>query len=87
MHLDNTKNKKALTARLRRAEGQLRGVVDMIEADADCVAVATQLAACKSAVNHALGALASCAIEEVRNNPKASKKQQETIDTLLKLVL
>ena len=41
----------ALTARLRRAEGQLRGVQRMLEAGADHRQVLTQLAAVKAAVD------------------------------------
>lgn len=41
----------ALLARLRRAEGQLRGVQRMIGEGADCTQVLTQLAAVKAAVD------------------------------------
>ena len=37
--------------RLRRAEGQLRGVQRMLEEDAECPQVLTQLAAVKAAVD------------------------------------
>ena len=40
-----------LVVRLRRAEGQLRGVQRMLEEDADCSQVLTQLAAVKAAVD------------------------------------
>jgi CsoR family transcriptional regulator, copper-sensing transcriptional repressor len=40
-----------LVVRLRRAEGQLRGVQRMLEEDADCPQVLTQLAAVKAAVD------------------------------------
>jgi DNA-binding FrmR family transcriptional regulator len=40
-----------LLLRLRRAEGQLRGVQRMLEEDADCPQVLTQLAAVKAAVD------------------------------------
>lgn len=40
-----------LVVRLRRAEGQLRGVQRMLEEDADCQQVLTQLAAVKAAVD------------------------------------
>jgi DNA-binding FrmR family transcriptional regulator len=42
----------ALT-RLRRAQGQLAGVVSMIEAGEDCVKVLTQLAAVSKALDRA----------------------------------
>ncbi|HMO57443.1 MAG TPA: metal-sensitive transcriptional regulator [Roseiflexaceae bacterium] len=37
--------------RLRRIEGQVRGVARMVEEDRDCRAVVTQLAAVKAAVS------------------------------------
>jgi len=40
-----------LVVRLRRAEGQLRGVQRMLEEDTDCQQVLTQLAAVKAAVD------------------------------------
>ena len=42
-----------LVARLRRAEGQLRGVVSMLEQGRDCAEVATQLAAVSRALDRA----------------------------------
>ncbi len=43
--------REQLVLRLRRAEGQLRGVQRMLEEDADCPQVLTQLAAVKAAVD------------------------------------
>lgn len=49
-----TDNKDAVLKRLRRIEGQVRGVQRMVEEDAYCVDVLTQI----SAVNRALQAVA-----------------------------
>ena len=38
-------HKRSVVMRLRRVEGQLRGVQNMIEQDAECEAVAQQIAA------------------------------------------
>jgi DNA-binding FrmR family transcriptional regulator len=43
----------AVLNRLRRAQGQLGGVIRMIEAGEDCRAVLTQLAACSRALDRA----------------------------------
>jgi DNA-binding FrmR family transcriptional regulator len=43
--------REQLLVRLRRAEGQLRGVQRMLESDADCHDVLTQLSAVKAAVD------------------------------------
>jgi DNA-binding FrmR family transcriptional regulator len=43
--------RKSILMRLRRIEGQVRGVQRMIEQEADCGDILTQVAAIKSAVN------------------------------------
>lgn len=43
--------KKALLSRLKRIEGQVRGVARMVEDDRYCVDVLTQLSAIKAAVD------------------------------------
>ena len=44
------KDKEALTKRLHRIEGQVRGVENMIEEDRYCIDVLTQIAAVKTAL-------------------------------------
>jgi len=43
---------KSILIRLRRIEGQVRGVQRMIENEAECSEIMNQIAAIKSAVNH-----------------------------------
>src|SRR5260370_41566648 len=45
------KDKAALKARLSRIEGQVRGVGRMVENDAYCIDVLTQIASIKSAID------------------------------------
>ncbi len=52
MQLDDTATRTALT-RLRRAEGQLAGVIRMLEQGRDCQDVVTQLAAVSRALDKA----------------------------------
>lgn len=87
MHIKDASSKKALKNRLKRVEGQLHAISEMIERDADCAEIATQLSACRSAVNHALGAFTTCAIEESRASNTSQKKNVEEINRLLKLVM
>ncbi|NTU71554.1 MAG: metal-sensitive transcriptional regulator [Coriobacteriia bacterium] len=49
--LPNESERKRLLNRLRRLEGQIRGLQSMIESDKDCEAVLTQIMAAKSALN------------------------------------
>nr|MBA3732575.1 metal-sensitive transcriptional regulator [Gammaproteobacteria bacterium] len=51
-------NKKQLLDRLKRVEGQVRGVIGMIEADRYCIDVITQISAAQAALDKvALGLL------------------------------
>lgn len=51
--LQETRAVRELCNRLRRVEGQARGLVRMIEEGRDCSEVAVQMAALKAAVNRA----------------------------------
>lgn len=56
-------NKAALLARLKRAEGQIRGIQSMIEADVECEQVAQQMTATRRALDRAFYQMLSCVIE------------------------
>ncbi len=60
-HLANEKDKKALLLRLKRVEGQLRGIRQLIEDDADCEDVAHQLYAARRALDKSFYAMIACA--------------------------
>jgi DNA-binding FrmR family transcriptional regulator len=53
----------AVTTRLRRARGQLDGVLAMIEAGRDCEDVVTQLSAASKAVDRAAFTIVSCGLK------------------------
>lgn len=44
---------KAVVTRLKRAQGQLGGVIEMIESGRDCAEIVTQIAAVSKAVDRA----------------------------------
>jgi len=54
---------KKLLDRLARIEGQLRGIQKMIHQEAECEAIAQQLAAARGALNKAFAELIACAFE------------------------
>jgi DNA-binding FrmR family transcriptional regulator len=56
--------KRALLLRLKRAEGQLRGIQKLIESDADCEKVAQQLAAARKALDKTFFSLVGCVIAQ-----------------------
>jgi CsoR family transcriptional regulator, copper-sensing transcriptional repressor len=55
--------KEKLLLRLKRAEGQVRAVIRLIEADSPCESVAQQLAASRKALDRSFYALLGCALE------------------------
>jgi DNA-binding FrmR family transcriptional regulator len=57
MRLNDTSAKADLLKRVRRLEGQARGVAKMIEEDRDCNEILQQLAAIRSAAHQATVAL------------------------------
>lgn len=56
-------HKQDVTNRLRRVEGQVRGVLGMIERDAPCDAIAQQLAAARKALDRAFYEMLACSLE------------------------
>lgn len=80
------RDKMALLARLKRVEGQVRGLQRMVEADRDCPAILEQVAA----VRAALGASAllllkehtrGCIVDAIR-----AGKEQAALEELIALV-
>ena len=84
MKIVRTENRQSLINRLKRVEGQVRAVQNMLEHNDECADVATQLSACRSAIEHTLGAFVACAIEE---SCAQSKKDSAEVKRLLKLVI
>lgn len=84
-------NRKNLILRLRRIEGQVRGVQRMIEEEAECSEVLNQIAAIKSAIsqvglivfeNHAH----DCIQKAINNEEDDEKKFNEIINMMSKLM-
>ena len=70
--------------RLRRAEGQLAGVIRMIEAERDCKDVVTQLAAVSRALDKAGFAIIASGLTQCLTNPEAdgADVDRETLEKL-----
>ena len=62
-HLHRAQDKKALILRLKRIEGQMRGLQRLIDEDASCESVAQQLSAARRALDKAFHSLVGCLIE------------------------
>jgi DNA-binding FrmR family transcriptional regulator len=76
---------KAVRDRLRRAEGQLGGVIRMLEEGRACEDVVTQLMAVRAAVDRAAGELVMAHVEECLTRlPPAQVK--ETVGRAIKML-
>jgi DNA-binding FrmR family transcriptional regulator len=65
---------RALVLRLKRVEGQLRGIQAMIEAGADCEKVAQQLSASRRALDKAFFNVLACGMEAAGRGLEAEKR-------------
>lgn len=75
--------------RLKRVEGQIRGVLRMMEEGQDCKDVVSQLSAVRSAADKAIAYIVAvnlehCILEEKEAGRDTSKMVQEAIDLLVK---
>ncbi|HLU44165.1 MAG TPA: metal-sensitive transcriptional regulator [Natronosporangium sp.] len=83
-------DKQALLSRLRRIEGQVRGVHRMIEQDTYCIDVLTQISAVTRALQAVAlglleGHLAHCVADAARSGD-ASAKVREASEAIARLV-
>ena len=62
--LDNDRHRTDIVNRLKRAEGQLRGIQRMVEEQADCLAIATQMAAVRKALDSTYLHMVRCQMEQ-----------------------
>lgn len=72
----NTERKDILN-RLKRAEGQLRGIQKMIEDEQECIDIVTQLTAVRSSINRTMGLVISNQITRALQDPNLDLAQQE----------
>ena len=80
---------KALLRRLKLAEGQIRGIQKMVEEDAYCVDVLTQVSAAKCSLNSFSKVLLgnhikTCVADDIRNG--SDEKTEELVELLQKLM-
>ncbi|MDX2376869.1 metal-sensitive transcriptional regulator [Microbacterium sp. LRZ72] len=85
-------NKEDLLARLKRAEGQVRGIARMVDEDKYCIDILTQVSAATRALETvALSLLADhlshCVAEAAaEGGPVAAEKVREANDAIARLV-
>ncbi|MCM3709541.1 MULTISPECIES: metal-sensitive transcriptional regulator [Bacillales] len=85
MHYDDK-----IVNRLKRIEGQIKGILRMIEEGKDCKEVVTQLSASRSAIDRTIGVIVSsniisCMQNVDENNPMSQEEiVKEAVNLLVK---
>ncbi len=75
--------------RLRRAEGQIRGVLKMMDDDQHCKDVVSQLSAVRSAIDKTMAIIVAtnlekCIVEQRQAGQDSGKLVQEAVELLIK---
>lgn len=75
--------------RVKRMEGQLRGILKMMEESKDCKEVITQLSAVRSAVDRAVGVIVSsnlveCVLDAENKGERTDDLIKEAVNLLVK---
>lgn len=81
--------KKNVLNRLKRAEGQLRGIQKMIEDEQECIDIVTQLTAVRSSINRTMGLVITNQITQALEDPSLNieekeKKLQQALELIIK---
>lgn len=80
--MDNDKYRKDISNRLKRIEGQVKGIQGMVEKDACCDDILIQISAIRSAINK----VGSMMIEHYANNCMSVEKDSIEEARIKKLV-
>jgi len=75
----NERHKKDLVVRLRRVEGQLRGIQAMVEQGADCERVTQQLGAARKALDKAFFQVLACALQSAPEGARGKAATDERL--------
>lgn len=90
MKMDNQEAKEKLIQRLRRIEGQVRGVQSMVEAERECDEILQQFSAIRSAVQSAsrifLHEYATACLLQIENGADDAGKRQKIIHDMIALL-
>lgn len=75
--------------RVKRIEGQLRGILKMMEENKDCKDVITQLSASRTGIDRAIGLIVSsnlieCVREADKNGENTEELVKEAVNLLVK---
>ncbi|WP_339228986.1 metal-sensitive transcriptional regulator [Aeribacillus sp. FSL K6-2833] len=80
---------KEIKNRLKRIEGQVKGIIGMMEQEKDCKSVISQLSAARNAIDRAIAVIVSsnleqCIRESLENGEKTEHLVKEAVELLVK---
>lgn len=80
---------KKIVNRLKRSDGQLHGVLNMMEEGKDCADIVTQLSAVRSSIDRAMSLivaenLVECVQDNLQEGNSSEEKVQQAIQLLMK---
>ncbi|KAA9022622.1 metal-sensitive transcriptional regulator [Niallia endozanthoxylica] len=75
--------------RVKRIEGQLRGILRMMEEDKECKEVITQLSAVRTAIDRTIGVVVSSNLVECvqKNHDQGDKNTEELVKEAVNLLI
>ncbi|MFZ0370166.1 MAG: metal-sensitive transcriptional regulator [Halobacillus sp.] len=78
---------EAMKNRVKRLEGQLRGVLRMMEENKDCKDVITQLSASRSAIDRTIGLVVSSNLVECIQESSDNQNTEDSINEAVQLLV
>ncbi|WP_203363232.1 metal-sensitive transcriptional regulator [Bacillus sp. REN10] len=80
---------KHVQNRLKRIEGQVRGVLRMMDEEKDCADIVMQLSAIQGAINRTIGVVVSKNLEQcvrlnIENGEETDEMVKEAVELLMK---
>ncbi len=77
------KDRDAIVARLRRVEGQIRGLQRMVDEGRDCSEIVTQLSAARAALDRVGNVIVSSGLRGCLSEANLSKMTMDRVNTTL----
>jgi len=77
--IEDQAHRRALILRLKRVEGQLRGIQAMIDKGAECDKVTQQLSAARRALDKAFFSVLACAIQTSPGQGASRKTSEDRV--------
>lgn len=78
---------KKMINRLRRAEGQVRGLIKMMEAGQSCRDVVTQMSAVRSALDTTIGIVVTENLQKCLIEQNGNENQDEMVEEAMSLLI